>query len=337
MPSFEQTVAIEIKKLAAVKTLRAESTRLGLKLFPVENRNTEMVVYERQGIIRGVQANRGLNGPTQPVRLPGFQKFQVSPGYYGEHINFFEGDILQRRPVGDWFKQEPVRDKISEATTYLNERYLNARELNNFAVLLNGGYQAKDRLGNVRYQVMYNVPRLAPGTVWSNLSGSTPLADLRGWMMSLRLGASVDFRMGEMWMNTNTLNTILSNTNPADLGGKRLEYGQTINNQRDQETLFLGNGLPKIRLYDEDYFPDTGGAVRFIPDGRVIFVGKRDDGQPLGSYVMTPAAQNDNKPGEWVVVEDGRQKDTPYLKVSQGHNGVTVLEYPEAVASATVY
>lgn len=338
MPTaFETQAALEVKELMALKTLRGRETRLGMKLFPQDTTKEPFVIYERWGIMRGMQQARGLGGPTRPVQLPGFTSFKVSPGYYGEHVRFDEKKLLYTRAPGEWMKSQSYKDLIAYATTYLAERYENRYEYNVFEILQEGGFWATDDNGTVYWQVMYDIPKLAPAILWNVPATSIPLQNLRSWMVSLRLGKSVDFRGGTMIMNSNTLNMMLANTNAADLGGRRLEFGNTINSAKDQGKIFLANDLPEIIIYDEDYYPETGGAVRFVRDGKIIFSGKRLDGQKGGRYVQTPAVQNGNRPGEWVIVFDGTQTDSPYYKVAHGHNAVPVLEYPEAWAVATVY
>jgi hypothetical protein len=339
MPTtFEAAVSIKVKELMALKVARIRADRLGMKLFPIQTQMDQLVQYERHGLVKGMQQSRGLGGGTRPVQLPGYSTFQVSPGYYGEHIRFDEKKLLEQRKVGDWMNSMSFKDMTNRATDYLAERYCTRYEFNVFQILQEGRFQADDGNGQLYWQVMYDIPKLTPSVNWDQLATSTPLKDLRGWMMSLRLGKSVDFTKGEMLMNGNTLNTILSNTNPADLGGKRLNYGQTINNQADQGKFFLDADLPAIRRYDEDYYAEGASvATRYIVDGRVLLSGKRTDGQVGGQYVQTPAVQNGGKPGEWVLVKDKTDEDNPYIKVSHGHNGVPVLEYPEAWASATVY
>lgn len=339
MPTtFETSAAFRVKKLMAVKIAQSREGRLGMKLFPQDTSDTEYVVYERWGLIRGMQQARGLGGPTRPVQLPGFNQFSVSPGYYGEHVRFDEKRLLRSRLPGDWMKSQTTRENINYASTYLAERFCNRYEYNVFEILQEGGFVAMDDNATAYWQVMYDIPRLTPAILWNVPATSIPLQNLRGWVVSLALGKSVDFRGGELIMNSNTLNTILGNTNPADLGGKRLMYGQTINNAADQGKFFLDGDLPAIRVYDGDYYAEAAAfATRFIRDGKIIFRGKRTDGEQGGRYVMTPAVQNGMKPGEWTIVEDKTTTDSPYWKVANGHNGVPVLEYPEAWAIATVY
>ena len=342
MPSFEMRAAIKIKKLFAVKTLRAESARLGLKMFPTEKVDAELVLYERERVIRGIQAARGIGGPTSSVSLPPMDQFSVSPGYYGEHMRWGEEELLKRRVIGDWFESEGGKEFQAAGSSYLNERYLNRREKNNFDLLLTGGFQAMDKFGNIKYQAMYEIQQLSLTVPVTTYATAAPLAELRALVVQAQFGRSVDFRNGELWMNANTLNEILKNQNPNDLKGVRLNNGDTINSWKDKESglqrILLANDLPPIMVYDENYYPDgTGSAIRFIADGRAILLGKRTDGQALGKYMLTRAVQNNEKPGEWFVVEDNRAMTRPYLQIAGGHNGCPVLEYPEAVAAITLY
>ena len=346
MPSYENQGAIEIRRLFAEKVKRAESTRLGLKLFPIKKQKTQKVIYEREGIRRGLQAATGIGGPASRVVLPGFSSFETDPGYYKEFIQFTDEDFINRRLPGNWFEPASLEALEALASDYLYGRYLDRREKNVFDTMVNGGFQALDAFGSIKWQSLYKITLGSSTTAFTNLTASTPMADFRALVVQFQFGKSVDFTNGEVWMNANTKNMILANQNANDLKGFRLNNGDTVNSYKDKETglnrIMLANDLPEIVVYDESYYPDAvagvfGPAVRFIPDGKALFIGKRTDGVPFGGYVMTPATQNGGKAGEWFLVVDKRATTEPYVTVAMGHNGAPVLEYPEAVACATLY
>jgi hypothetical protein len=346
MPSYEIQSALEIRKLFAVKVARAESTRLGLKLFPVKKQKTQKVVFERENPRRGIQAASGLGGPASRVVLPGYSSFATDPGYYKEFIHFTDEDFINRRLAGDWFNPATMEQLEALASDYLYGRYLDRREKNVFDVMQTGGFQALDAFGNIKWQTVYDIQTATSTIPITTYATATPLADFRAFVVQFGLGKSVDFAGGEVWMNANTKNEILKNTNANDLRGVRVENGGTINSYKDPKTGFnrilLANDLPEIVVYDETWLPELVGGVaaapnRFIADGKALFIGKRVDGVPFGEYALTPATQNGGKAGEWFLVEDKRATTEPYVKVSAGHNGAPVLEYPEAVACATLY
>ncbi len=340
MPSqFEIGGAARVRKAMATYVRRSEETRLGLQLMPPTNQDATQIIYERDALLRGVQAARGLDGATQPAKLPGFDQFASDPAYYGDHIRLSEKDLVERRQAGDWMAFDNQGTLTGKAAEYLERRQGDRMEKNVFDLLVNGSYDGQDAQGRSKYFDIYAIQRYTPGTLFSNLSGSSPLTFLRDTIATAELGVSVDFRGGEMLMNRVTLNLILSNTNANDLGGKRFDIGQTLNSVEELNDILLANDLPKVRLYNEGFYPDTGGFQRFIPNGRIIILGKRTDGEPIGEYWLTRAAQNGGRPGWWTDVVDntsGALADPPHVLVKAGHNGGPKLWYPEAALSLTV-
>lgn len=346
MPSYEIQSAINIEKLFAVKVARADETRLAFKIFPTLTQDTQKIFFEREQPRRGLQAASGLGGPASTVVLPGFSSIGYDPGYFKESIMFTDEDLLTRRLAGGWFKPATLSQLEQLATDYLFGRYQDRREFNVFQTLIFGGYQSVDAFGNIKGQRIFDIQMLVSTTPFTTLATSTPLADFRAFVVQAGFGKSVNFAGGEVWMNANTKNVILANQNPNDLKGFRLNNGDTVNSFDDKlwgfNKILLANDLPQIVVYDETWLPDLVNGVaaqpnRFIPDGYALFVGKRTDGVPFGRYIMVPQTQNGGKAGEWFLTEDKRATANPYVLVTAGHGGGTMLTYPEAVVSAKLY
>ena len=342
MPStFEIGGAVRVKEVFATYVQRSEDTRLGMQLFPQVEKDATSLIYERHDLLRGVQAARGLNGPTQPAVMPGYSTYSSDPAYYGDHIALIEKDLVERRKVGDWDTFDSQGELTDRAANYLERRYCDRIEKNAFDLCINGSYDGQDAQGRQKYFDIYAIGKYTPGTLFSDTANSTPLAYFRTTIATAEKGVSVDFRSGEMLMNRATLNTILSNTKAGDLGDRRFDVGQTLNSVDELNDILIANDLPKVRIYNEGYYPEPSGAfTRFIPDGKILILGKRTDGEPIGEYWLTRAAQNGGKPGYWVDVVDmttGVGSDPPKVLVKAGHNGGPKLFYPEAVISITGY
>lgn len=342
MPSsFEIRGAIAVRKLMDLYLPRSLESRLGFDLFPLTERNEQDLILERNGVRRGLQWARGEDGPTGPARLPGLDTFRVSPGYYGDHHTIREGDLLRLRPLGEWtnFQEEP--ETVNKATEYLVERFRDRAEKNIWDLLLTGKFEATNIGGVVLHRDMYLIDNANTPSVLFNVPATAfPIRYLRELIPAKQLGKSIRFSKGRIIMNANTFNTIFANTNPDDLGGRRGEYGATINTAEAANEILLGQGLPKIEIYDEGYYPDPAGAafVRFIPDGKILLVGTRTDGEPLGEYRMTRCANNPgSKPGMFVIVKDQRDLVPANVIVQCGHNGGPVAEYPEGLICINAY
>lgn len=341
MPSsFELGAAVRVREVMALKALRQTSDRLGLKLLPIQDRDEDDLVYERHRLMRGLQGARGLGGSTTPATLPGFDSFRVAPGYYGDHFLITEKDLVQRRKVGSWEEFDNDNSLTNRATTLLDVRYYDRIEKNVFDLLQTGSYEVTDVNGNVSMRDVYDIQTGSSAVAWSTVATATPLKDLRGLLNTLQSGKSVNFSDGKMYMQTATLNNLLNNQNASDFGGRRSAYGSTLNNLDDFNEFLKKDGLPTIETYDEGYYPEPEGTAfsKFLTDGKVVLVGKRKDGEQVGEYTQTRAAQNKNSgPGMWVTVRDERDRGNARIIIEAGHNGGPRIYYPEAICAFTAY
>lgn len=338
--AFEVGAAIKLREVFAVKTLRGEAGRLGLKLIPITEVNATKLIYERHRLLRGLQGVRGENGPSSPAKLPGFDQFEVEPGFFGDHYTITEKDLINRREVGDWETFDSEKKITAKATTLLNQRYLDRVEYNIWTMLLTGALTITDDNGTIQFYDIYDIQKSTASPAFDQLSTAAPLKYFRELIAALELGKSVNFRGGEIIMNQTTLNTILGNTNANDFGGLRMASGANFLSVSDWNKVLVANDLPTITVYNEGYYENgEGGAfTRFIPTGKALLLGKRTDGEQVGEYRLTRAAQNDNSgPGVYFTVEDMRKKVPAFIQIESGHNGGTVLYYPEAVCGITLY
>jgi len=339
MPSaIELQGAITVRGIAQLYLPRAMESRELLKLLPFHKVDEVDLFYERRGLATGLQAARGLGGTTSPVKKPGTDQFRVSPGYYGDHYTITEEELVKLRDAGAWDKFENYDKQSARAAEHLTNRYLDRCENSIAQLLMSGSFTAVNALGQVYDQQVYSVPQYTPSTLFSDLANSQPLNYIRDLIPTLELLVSVDFRKGFMLMSRPTLNLLLKNQNAADLNGRRLNYGNTVNNVEDFNDLLVSNDLPKVKVYDKGYYSDPPGSSptknRFLTNGKIVLVGDREDGAPMGEYRLTRAAQNERSaPGEWYQVEDRRDRDPCQVIIRSGHNGGPALFMPECVAT----
>src|SRR5438552_148425 len=81
-------------------------------------------------------------------------------------------------------------------------------------------------------------------------------------------------------------------TDSADLYGRRTQGLQTVNSIDQANALLAADDLPMLVAYDDGYVDDTSTFQLFIPNNKVIVVGARRDGDPLGNYIFTRNANN---------------------------------------------
>lgn len=336
MPTtLELQGAVKLKKLAMLQLMRSMESRVLLNIFPMVKQNQWKLIYERREMNTGLQGARGLDGETNPVNKPGVDAYEVEPGVFGDHWTITERELVNLRDSGDWFNFDESQEQMARGTEHLTGRFLDRCEQSIAQILMTGAFTASDVAGVTKVSKAFNVPQFTPSTLFSDLNNSIPLTYIRDLIPTLELGVSVSFMKGFMLMSRPTANLILKNLNKADLEGRRLNYGQTVNNLDDLNDLLVSNDLPKIKVYDKTYRPDPvgSGPVRFLTNGKIILVGVRDDGEQVGEYQLCRAAHNgNNSPGEWYSVEDFRKTRHPKIILAAGHNGGPVVFYPEGLA-----
>lgn len=338
MPTtLELQGAVKLKQLMQLYLPRALDSRELLKLLPLTKDNSTTLIYERRQLNTGLQGARGLGGRSNGVRKPGVDQYKVQPGYYGDHWTITEQELVDLRDVGSWDDFDNYSEQSARGVQHLTQRFLDRCEYSIAQTFLTGGFTAADSSGVTKHRDLFNVPSYTPGTLFSDLANSQPLNYIRDLIPTLELGKSVSFTKGFMLMSRPTVNLILKNQNAADLNGRRLQYGSTVNSLDDLNDLLLSNDLPKVKVYDAGYYSDPPGTAptfsRFLTNGKIVLVGVREDGEQLGEYRMTRAAQNDNSaPGEWYQVEDRRTKDPCQVILRSGHNGGPVPYYTEGFA-----
>jgi hypothetical protein len=142
-------------------------------------------------------------------------------------------------------------------------------------------------------------------------------------------------------MNSGTANSMLANTNAADLSGRRVDGGNTLDTVEGTNRFLRSNGAPGIVEYDEGYYDDSNAFQLFIPNNKVVVVGQRANGQKIGEYVKTynavaKAATSYTKVIDRANGTNGEVMIPPNMEVHQGHNGGPVIYYPGSVVVATV-
>lgn len=333
--SIEMQGPVKLREITRQKLPVKMEKRGLLKWFPMVTVDETELIYEQRGILKGLQAARGLGGQNGPAKRPGVSQFKVSPGYYGDDYVITEADLVKLREVADWNTIYSYQKHMADASELLMERFLNRVELSCAQIMTTGGFTAGNvATGQQFHQDVYNITQFTPGTLFSDAANSTPLAYFRTVVATMTLGKSVSFKNGALIMSRPTLNLILANTNANDFGGKRLEVGSTINSLEGLNRYLLADDLPPVELCDEDYYADgSTTATRYITNGKIVLIGRRDDNAVIGEYRLTKAAQNENsKPGEWFSTEDRRMYSPPKVTFSMGHNGGPVIYHPEAIA-----
>jgi hypothetical protein len=308
--------------------------------FPIENLDADQVIWDQEDNSFGLQQVRGLNGDPPKVNRIGYKTYRMSPGYYGEHEMIDEEELTRRRQIGTWNAPVDITDLVRRAQDHLLAREVVRIKVIGWNLLANATFSVSTASGAVAHTDTYDTQDFDSTVGWGTAATATPLGDFRAAQL-LGRGHGVDFgRQARALMNLVTWNKLINNGNAADLYGRRTQGLGTYESLEDINKLLMGDNLPAVEVYDDGYFNDAGTWVSFIPDDKVILVGKRKDGGRIGAYKLTRNANNPNlEPGSYTHVVDSLETSKPVprqIVVHRGHNGGVALYYPSAIVVMNV-
>lgn len=333
MPDFSWPDSAELLVIEQVKMPVLTQDDPTFDMFPMVDRDAAEVIWEQEDVYKGLQQARGINGDPARVVAVGASRFKMEPGVYGEFRHIDEKQLTERRRYGTWDQPIVIDDLVGKAQDHLLQRRIDRLRFNIWTMMTTGVLTVPAANGANVYAASYTFQTHTAAVAWGTPGTATPLADLRAVQLKAR-GYSVDFGRGAVgYANRKTINKLLSVTNVADIGGKRVASGATFNTLEDFNAIFLDSDLPTLVSYDEGYFTDAGVFTQFIPDDVVVIVGKRPAGQTVGEYQMVRNANNaDLAPGPYTKVIDRGEDTVPRtIEVHDGHNGGIAMFYPSAV------
>lgn len=344
MPEFTYPTNAELREVAQDLLPRLAADRPVFDFMPIEEPDAFLVMWEQEDSYTGLQSVRGLNGEPPKVTKVGVKRYQMQPGIYGEFVPLDETELVVRRQYGTFATPVDISDLVMRAQRQLLVRRLDRIETINWNLLGSGTFSVAGPAGAILHQDTFSLQTFTASVPWATVATATPLADLRAVQILAR-GHSVRFdRTAMAFVNQRTANTILSNTNSADLFGRRVTGLATVNSIPQLNELLTMDNLPNIVPYDMGYLSDPatpGGAgtfVPFIPDAVAIVIGKRTDGAPIGNYQMVRNASNpDLGPGAYMKVIDRGEIQVPRsIEVHDGHNGGPAIFFPSAIVRMSV-
>lgn len=336
-PSAAELRLVEPEKIAAL----TQDDPI-FRVLPITTADEDLLIWEQTDNYVGLQQIRGLNGQPGRVQMVGAKQYMMRPGVYGEFIGIDELTLTRRRQYGTFGAPISIDDLVMAAQDQLLQRRIDRIKYIGWTLVTTGTFSVPNPLGGMPMHTdSFPLQTYDAAVSWANPATATPLADLRA-MKLLARGRSVDFGpRATLWVNQVTCNALLSNTNAADLGGKRTSGLANIMSLAEVNALLTGEGLPNIAVYDDGYLDDSDTFVPWIGDLQGILTGVRTTGAAIGEYRMTRNATNaDLGPGPYTAVIDsavvngGRPPRT--IEVHDGHNGGPVLFHPSAIVRATL-
>lgn len=335
MPEYIYPTSAEIQEVAQDKLPRLMATRPIFDIFPITESDAAVLTWEQKGNYVGLQAPRGMNGEPVRVKPIGLNRYMAMPGVYGEYETIDELELTTRRSFGTFASPIDITDLVMEKQDQLLGRRLDRIEWIGWTLLATGTFAVSGPNGTVLHTDTYTLQTYTAPVAWATVATAAPLADFRAVKLLSR-GHSVSFgSQAKAFMNQTTANQLLTNTNTADVGGKR--QGGFIPQMNDIQTLLSGDGLPQLVVYDEGYLDDSGTFQLFIPNNKVVLVGSRPGGDPIADYCYTRNANNpDLGPGPYMRVVDDPDRIPRLIQVHDGHNGGPRVYQPNAIVVMTV-
>jgi hypothetical protein len=284
---------------------------------------------------------RGLNGDPPRVKRVGSKRYRVEPGYYGEFNEVPEDEMIRRAQPATWAMPINVDDLVTECQEQLVVRETNRMRWVLWTLLTTGTYTVLDKDGAIGASDSISLRTFSATVPWATAATATPLADFRTLPISARGTSTMFGAAATAYMNQQTWNYLIANQNTNDLRGERLDNNRTVQSIGDVNMVFMNNSVPKVAIYDGGYLDDTGAWQLFIPDNKVIVVGQRTNGAPLGRFRMTKNVMAAGGRGVYVkTVERGMRDDDPpppKIECHRGFHGGPVVWYPNSIFIMNVY
>lgn len=343
MATFTYPTSAEISQIAQNFLQDLTMDDPVFSIMPVKNEDTTLIMWEQEDDYLGLQQIRGMNGEPPKVQPVGAKQYQMAPGVYGEQLSVRERELTERRQYGTFGTPVSLDDIIMPKVRQMTGRQVARIKQINWTLLTTGTFSVSAANGAVVQTDTYTTQTFSSTVPWTTYATATPLADLQALALKAT-GYSLSFNSdATLFVNRVTANAMTLNTNSADLYGRRTAGLGTFNTLNDANQLFTGEDLPTIRIYDKGYKNDAGTFTRFIGNGIGVLVGKRDDGAPLGRYVMTRNANNpDMAPGPYMKITDSATPGNPHpvprrIAIDAGHNGGPVMSFPSGIVIATFF
>jgi hypothetical protein len=296
-------------------------------ILPIETVDDHMLAWEQQDNYIGLQQVRGLGGEFVRVKKVGAKRYTEEPGVYGEFIDLDETELMRRRQLGSWDGRVNIDDLVRNAQDQLLQRRLDRIRQIGWTLLATGTFSVAGPTGGVIHTGTYSPQTSTAGVTWATSATAVPLANFRT-VQALGPSRGANFGAGALA------------TKAADLGGRLTNAAyNSIRSLGRVNEITLGEDLPTIMIYDEGYTTDAGSFTRFVPNNKVIVIGRRPSGVSVGEYRMTRNINNAGMaPGAFTMVRDSIDQQQPprRLDVFDGHNGGPVLYFPGAVVIMTV-
>jgi hypothetical protein len=330
---FTYPTSVELEQIESVKLPRLTTDSPIFGLFPFQGRRTHLLEWTQKDNYGGMQQIRGLNGMPASVARVGQKSFIMKPGVYGEFSAVDEMELTTRAAMGRPNVPISLDELVTEIQDQLLTRRLNRIEWLCWQVVVNGHFVTLDHKGAVRHTDQFDVQTYTSIASIEDPAAGTPLQNFID-ISDMGRGMSTSFGGGATcYVNQTTATRIMSNRNANDLWGIKLGGGNSPLGIDDVNTILSRKGLPRVVVYDEGYFDETGTFINYIPDNVGIVIGRRQSGAPLGAFRFVINVNNaGGTPAPYTRVIDHFDRRIPRLvEVHDGFSGGPVLYFPGSI------
>lgn len=330
--SFVYPKNVELRPVAQALLDKTVMDNPILSRLPIRETPYALVQWERTKSTFGLMQGRGYNNKPQQVPGLGANRFTKTPGVYGEKLPIDELELTTRAQFATFSQPIGIKDLVMARTKQGRTRMYNRMVYHAVTLLTTGRYTCKDAKGVIIDEDTITPQTYAPSVLWSSLATAAPWQDFQNVAL-LDLGFSLKFdSSATAIMNQKTFNYYRQNQNPLDIYGRKTKFGATYNALGELNQLHQDDGLPNIVIWNESFLDDNGVAGRYMPDGYVIVMGTRTDGEPLGEFLMTKNVNNKDQGSQmYYEVIDNWDGQPRFIEVHLGYNGGIGIYMPEGI------
>ena len=265
-----------------------------------------IILFEQRDSFFGYTPGRALGTGFPTLAREAKNRITVTPYNYGEEKVMDESFLLLSRQMGEFgAPQRNAEEQVNDALNLI-DRFIKRYKYNTWTLLTTGTYSVLGPKSEIIGGDSYNFQSFTVNTAWSNFASSVPIEDLRNMRLQHRGTSSSFGRKAKIYMQSQDVINLLSNTNANDLGAKRVitqNAGAQPFQLGDVNRFLLDCDLPEIVEYDEflptaatnfstSFTSATGGGPfsysMYIPYQTAVAIGARDYGEPVGDYTMIP-------------------------------------------------
>ncbi len=307
-------------------------------IMPINYVNAGMVIWEQKDDYTGLMSARGYDGEFGKITREGRNQYKVEPGKYGDQKPMSEEYLTNGREIGTFGDAINIERAQAEDQDHLLSIAISRLLKIGWDLVVNGTYSVPNADGQVIATGKVTTQSFTSVVPWTTVATATPLADLRAIKLKSRGYSTMFNKRAKLFVNSVTVNSLLSNTNSADLGGRRVinGAGQIQPLSLDQlNQILVEQDLPMIVEYDKGYKTNQTTQVQFIPDGKGVVIGARDTGEPVSEFIMTRNANNlASGRGATEFYYDFEFKKNPVRGISTlGFNGAPAVYFPSSIVS----